>query len=202
MINTIIFDLGGVLIDWNPKYLFNKIFKEEAEAEHFLNTICTPEWNEEQDGGRTIKEATETLVKEHPEHEENIRAYYTRWPEMLGGAIAGTVDIFEKLKQSNRYKIYALTNWSAELFGIALERYSCLQWFDGIVVSGTQKTRKPFPEFYNILLTRYNVKAAEAIFIDDNKRNVEAAIKLGIESILFTSANDLKNELEKRNILV
>src|SRR4051794_12367462 len=183
MINVIIFDLGGVLIDWNPEYLYRKIFVDESEMKHFLDKICTPEWNEEQDAGRTLQEATETLIKEYPEHEENIRKYYGRWDEMLGGAMEGTVEIFRKLKESRKFKIYALTNWSAETFPVALQRYEFLNWFDGVVVSGTEKKRKPFPEFYQILLDRYEVKREDALFIDDNLRNVDAAKEAGIDTI-------------------
>lgn len=200
MITTIIFDLGGVLIDWNPKYLYRKIFKDETEMNYFLEKICTPEWNEEQDAGRTLKEATEILIQQHSGHEENIRAYYNRWQEMLGGVIEGTVEIFIKLKESKKYKIYALTNWSAETFPIAMEQYELLSWFDGVVVSGTEKNRKPFPEFYQILLDRYDVKTEEAIFIDDNLRNVDAAKKLGLDAIRFTAPGALNEELLTRGI--
>src|SRR3954468_9379148 len=119
MITAIIFDLGGVLIDWNPEYLYRKIFKDEAEMKDFLGKVCTPEWNEEQDAGRTLKEATKVLIDGFPAHEENIRAYYDRWDEMLGGFIEGSVEIFRQLKESKKFKIYALTNWSAETFPIA-----------------------------------------------------------------------------------
>lgn len=200
MTTAIIFDLGGVLIDWNPVYLYRKIFKDESEMQHFLEKVCTSEWNEEQDAGRTLKEATDHLVKEYPEHEENIRAYYDRWQEMLAGPIEGTVEIFKKLKASKRYKIYALTNWSAETFPIALDRYEFLGWFDGIVVSGTEKNRKPFPKFYRTLLDRYNIKEEEALFIDDNIRNVEAAKQVGIDSILFITPEQLNEELSVRGI--
>lgn len=200
MITAIIFDLGGVLIDWNPEYLYRKIFKDESKMKHFLEKICTSEWNEEQDAGQTLKEATETLMKEYPDHEENILAYYGRWQEMLAGAIEGTVEIFEKLKDSQRFKIYALTNWSAETFPIAKQLYPFLGWFDGVVVSGTEKKRKPFPEFYRILLDRYGVKAEEALFIDDNIRNVEAAKQIGIDSIHFINPKHLIEDLSARGI--
>lgn len=201
MINTIIFDLGAVLIDWNPTYLYKKIFEREEEMHHFLKTICTPDWNEEQDAGRSLQEATDLLVKEFPDHEENINAFYGRWTEMLGDAIQDSVDIFKELKESNKYKIYALTNWSAETFPVALERFEFLNWFDGVVVSGTEMMRKPHPDFYKILLNRYQVNTENALFIDDNLRNVLAARELGIDSIHFQSPEQLHNELEKRMIL-
>lgn len=201
MINTIIFDLGAVLIDWHPFHLYKTIFSDEAEMKAFIDNICTNHWNEEQDGGRTLAEGTEILVKQFPEHEENIRAYYGRWIEMLNGPIDGTVEIFRRLKDSGEYKIYALTNWSYETFPIAQEKYDFLNWFDGVVVSGTERMRKPQPEFYQILLDRYNVKPEEAVFIDDNFRNIEAGRKLGIDSIHFTSPEELETELNKRQLL-
>ncbi|PSR52129.1 HAD family hydrolase [Adhaeribacter arboris] len=201
MIRTIIFDLGGVFIDWNPQYLYRKIFSNEEEMTYFLENICTPDWNEEQDGGRTIQEATDYLLAKHPEHADNIRVYYERWSEMLGGVIAGTVAIFKELKEKNKYNFYALTNWSAETYPIAQEKYDFLGWFDGVVVSGTEKDRKPFASFYQTLLNRYQVNPSEAIFIDDNQRNVHAAESLGIKSIPFTSPEALRQELNELNIL-
>ena len=198
MIKAIIFDLGGVLIDWNPKYLYKKIFKDESEMENFLNTICTNDWNEEQDGGRTLEEGTEYLVKKFPEHTEHIRAYYGRWEEMLNGPIDGTVEILKQLKQSGNYKIYALTNWSAETFPIAQQKYDFLNWFDGVVVSGTERMRKPNPAFFQILLDRYNLTAEEVLFIDDNFRNVKSALNMGVDSIHFISSEELRAELVDR----
>ena len=197
MINTIIFDLGAVLIDWNPHYMYRTIFTNEEEMKNFLATVCTPDWNEEQDAGRPIQEGTDLLVKQFPEHEENIRAFYSRWVEMLGGPFHDTVQIFKELKDSHQYKIYALTNWSAETFPVALARYDFLNWFDGIVVSGAEKMRKPAPEFYQILLDRHLVKPEESLFIDDNYRNIVAAEKMGIKSIHFTNAGALREKLKK-----
>jgi 2-haloacid dehalogenase len=201
MITTIIFDLGAVLIDWNPHYMYRTIFSDEEEMKNFLATVTTSDWNEEQDAGRSLNEGTEILVKQFPEHEANIRAFYTRWEEMLGEPFWDTVEIFKELKESNKYKIYALTNWSAETFPVALARYDFLNWFDGIVVSGAEKMRKPTPEFYQILLDRHQVKPEEALFIDDNYRNILAAEKLGIKSIHFTSAAELREELVEMSIL-
>lgn len=200
-IKTIIFDLGGVLIDWNPAYVFDALIPEEEKRKHFFTNVCTHDWNEEQDAGRTIKEANEVLIAKHPEWKEQIEAYYGRWEEMLGGPIEETVDIFRQLKATGRYKFYALTNWSAELFPIALKRYDFLHWFDGRLVSGEEKLRKPFPEFYQLLMDRFNIKKEEALFIDDNLRNAEAAEKFGIETIRFTSPAQLKEELKEKGIL-
>ena len=200
-INTIIFDLGGVLIDWNPSYVFDKLIEDELKRKHFFEKICTPEWNEEQDAGRTIKEANEILIAQHPEWKEYIEAYYSRWEEMLGGPVNETVEILRELKQSGKYKMYALTNWSAELFPIALGKYDFLHWFDGRLVSGEEKMRKPFREFYQLLIDRFNIKKEKAIFIDDNLRNAHAAEDFGLQTIHFKSSSQLKTELQQRGIL-
>ncbi|HVF96639.1 MAG TPA: HAD family phosphatase [Flavisolibacter sp.] len=199
--NTIIFDLGGVLIDWNPAYVFDKLIEDEEKRSHFFANVCTAEWNEEQDAGRTIKEANEVLVAKHPEWKNHIEAYYGRWEEMLGGPIEETVNIFRQLKESGRYKFYALTNWSAELFPIALQRYDFLHWFDGRLVSGEEKMRKPFPEFYQLLLDRFHINKEEAVFIDDNLRNAEAAEKFGIKTIRFLNPAQLQKDLQDMGIL-
>lgn len=199
--DTIIFDLGAVLIDWNPRYLYRKIFKTEEEIDWFLQNICTSEWNEEQDAGRSFEEATEILVKQHPDHEDAIRAWYGRWQETIIGSIPMTIDILRELKDKNGHRLYALTNWSSETFPWALERFEFLQWFEGIVVSGHEKTRKPFPEFYKILFDRYQVNPGNAIFIDDNLRNVHAGNELGMQSIHFKSPEELRIDLKKLGVL-
>lgn len=201
MINTIIFDLGAVLIDWNPDYMYRSIFADEQEMRDFLTTVTTSDWNEEQDAGRSLQEGTDWLINKHPQHETNIRAFYGRWIEMLGEAFHGTVEVFKELKDGGKYKIYALTNWSAETFPMAQQKFDFLNWFDGVVVSGTEKMRKPAPEFYQILLDRYNVNPTESLFIDDNYRNILAAEKMGINCIHFTSAEKLREELVAKEIL-
>ncbi len=200
-INTIIFDLGAVLIDWNPKHLYRKIFKTEEEIDWFLENICTSAWNEEQDAGRSFESATEILVSKFPEHELAIRAWYGRWPETIKGPSQETVDILEQIKLSGKFRLYALTNWSAETFPWALERFEFLHWFEGIVVSGHEKTRKPFPEFYQILFDRYKINPATSLFIDDNLRNIEAGRTLGLPGIHFQTSQQLKEELEKIKII-
>ncbi|MEP6725678.1 MAG: HAD-IA family hydrolase, partial [Bacteroidota bacterium] len=175
-------------------------FESREKRDYFFSTVCNSDWNEEQDAGRPISEGTEELIKKFPEWEQPIRDFYGRWTEMLRGTIPETVEILRKLKQSGKYKLYALTNWQAELFQIALVRHSFLYWFDGRLVSGVEKTRKPFPEFYNLLLSRYTITAAHAIFIDDNLRNVAAAEAVGIKSIHFQSPVQLATALKELKI--
>lgn len=201
MIDTIIYDLGGVLIDWNPMYVYKDYFENEEQQRYFFEQVCTSDWNEAQDAGRSIAEATQERIQKFPEWEQAIRDYYGRWEEMLGGPIEDSVEVFRQLKDSGNVKLYALTNWSAETFPIALGRYDFLHWFDGRVVSGEEKTRKPYPEFYQILLDRYSVDVSKTVFIDDNARNVAAAMNLGIDSIHFKDAHSLKAELIQRNLL-
>ncbi|HNU14778.1 MAG TPA: HAD-IA family hydrolase, partial [Chitinophagaceae bacterium] len=155
----------------------------------------------EQDAGRSIVEATQLLVSEFPDWEKPIRDYYGRWTDMLNGPVQDTVEIFRMLRDSNKFKQYALTNWQANLFDIALVRYDFLHWFQGRVVSGEEKTRKPFPDFYKRLLDRYNVDPSTAIFIDDNLRNVKAAEELGIKSIHFHNPGQLKQAFSDIHIL-
>ena len=200
-INTAIFALAGVLIDWNPRYVYRTIFKTEEEIDWFFENVATHDWNENQDAGYPIAKATEELIAQHPEWEKEIKAYYGRWEEMLGGPIHETVEIFKQLKQIQGLKIYALTNWSAETFHIALARYDFLHWFDGRVVSGDEKTRKPFHEFYQRLLERYNVDPEKALFIDDNLRNVKAAEELGIKGIHFIDPGKLAEQLKALNLI-
>jgi len=201
-VNTIIWDLGGVLVDWNPHYVFHETYFESAEKRnYFFEHICTHDWNEQQDAGRSIVEATQELVAQFPEWEKEIRDYYGRWTDMLNGPLHGTVSIFRELIDSGKYKHYALTNWQADLFNIALVRYNFLHWFDGRVVSGVEKVRKPFPAFYQRLLDRYQVAPANAVFIDDNLRNVKAAEEMGIKSIHFHNPGQLRAELQQLSLI-
>jgi 2-haloacid dehalogenase len=198
---NIVFDLGGVLVDWNPDYVYKKIFiNDEDKMRWFYQNICTSDWNEEQDAGRGLTEATELLVKKFPDHEENIRAYYGRWEEMLGGPIVGTVEILRRLKQNQEIKLYALTNWSHETFPIALKRYDFLHWFDGRLVSGEEKTRKPYKEIYELLIKKFDIDPSRSIYLDDNKRNLYPAAELGFHTIHFQSPAQFEEELRKAGV--
>jgi len=193
--------LGGVLIDWNPRHLYRKIFKTDTEMEWFLQHVCTNDWNEKQDGGRSFEEATSELLIKFPEHENPIRAWYNRWEETVNGSIAGTVEILSQIRESKKFRLYALTNWSEQTFPWALKNFDFLHWFEGIVVSGHEKTRKPFPEFYQILLDRYKIDPAKSIFIDDVPRNILGGQAVGIAGVHFQSPSQLKLELRKLGVL-
>lgn len=202
-IDTIIFDLGGVLIDWNPEYVFLDAFnRDRKKMQWFFDTICTMHWNENQDAGYPIKQATSDLVKQFPEHKKYIEMYYGQWEKMLGGEISGTVKILKTLLKSKKYKVVALTNWSNETFPIAKQRFEFLSWFEGIVVSGDEKTRKPFKKIFDITLNRFSIKAENAIFIDDSLRNIEAANALGINGIQFKNPQELISSLKTFNIYI
>ncbi len=200
-IKTIIFDLGGVLIDWNPDYVYNTIFDKPEDKKWFYDNICTSDWNEEQDAGRSLTDATALLVSQFPEQEANIRAYYDRWTEMLRGPIQETVDVFRELKDRGEYQILALTNWSAETFPIALERYDFLHWFDGRVVSGEEKTRKPYIDIYQTLVNRFNVDPTKALYTDDNSRNLLPAKELGMYTVHFQDPAQFRKALVDLKVL-
>ena len=200
-IKNIIFDLGAVLIDWNPDYVFKDVFKDEEKLAWFYREICTMDWNENQDAGYPLAQATEERVALFPQYEDWIRMYYGRWEEMLGEAIEGTVQLLKQCVDDPELKVVALTNWSAETFPVALKKFDFLKWFEGIVVSGEEMTRKPFPEIYHTTLNRFNLEAEESLFIDDNKRNIEAASALGIQCIHFISPDQLKQELQKLKLI-
>jgi len=193
--NVVIFDFGGVLVDWNPRYLYSKLFGDDTEGmERFLTEVTTPEWNLQQDAGRSWDEAVRVLTEKHPDHAELIAAYQHRWEETLKGPIDDSLHILRELKEAG-HPLYGLTNWSNETFPIARERYDFFDWFDGIVVSGAEGAIKPDPQLYRTLLERYDIDPARAVFIDDNKTNVEAAEALGIHGIHFHTPAQLRAEL-------
>ena len=194
-INTVLFDLGNVLIDWNPMYVFHDMFDNPSDLDFFFQKVCTMDWNEDQDAGKLIADATAEKIIEYPEWKSAIEAYYGRWTEMLGGQITRTVDIHQELKVSGQYRLLGLTNWSAELFPIALDRYGFLHDFDGIVVSGEEGIRKPDPRIYQIVINRYRAVPEETVFIDDSLRNIQAAKESGFQVIHFRNPTQLRTEL-------
>ncbi|HNX83634.1 MAG: HAD family phosphatase [Bacteroidales bacterium] len=193
-ITSVVFDIGGVLIDWNPRHLFRKVFENEEEMEWFLANVCTYEWNVQQDGGKLFSVATAELQQKFPEYSDKIALYYGRWEEMLDGEIIGTVEIFRRLKSAGM-PLYALSNWSHEAFPVAYNRYGFMKEFDGLVVSGYEKLLKPDHAIYRVLMDRYSINPAESVYIDDNKPNAIAATELGFNAIHFSSPDQLRGEL-------
>jgi len=198
---TVVFDLGGVLIDWNPRHLYRKLFAgDEAAMEEFLATVCTPAWNVMQDAGRTFAEGAALLKARHPDRAALIDAYGARFGEMMAGEIAGSVAILEELHRRG-VALYALSNWSRETFPFAQERFAFLERFRGVVISGEVGHVKPEPGIYRHLLERFAIDPARAIFIDDVAGNAEAARPFGIHPIHFTSPAALERELRDLRLL-
>ena len=198
MIKDIVFDFGGVLFDWNPRYLYRTYFKDESETEYFLSHICTSDWNAEQDRGRPFDEGIGLLLKQYPQYAEPIRMFKDKWELMVRGELPRSVELLKRLKAEG-FGIYGLTNWSAETIPSIYSKYEFLKLFDGIVVSGEEKLAKPDPEIYKILLKRYNLTAENALFIDDNSANIEAAKQLGFETVLF---DDIENVSRRISALI
>jgi 2-haloacid dehalogenase len=201
-INTVIFDLGNVLIRWNPRNLFRKIFQnDEAGMERFLTEVCNTEWNEQQDRGRLWKDAIAEAINRSPSDERYIRTYFDRWEETLGGAIEETVTILEQLRDLD-IRLLALTNWSGETFHVAEANFPFLTLFEGIVVSGRERLIKPDPAIYQLIIDRYKLNPASTVFIDDTLHNVDSAVREGIHGIHFKGADDLRIQLKALGIVL
>ena len=195
---TVVFDIGNVLIAWDPRNLYRRFFKgREEDMEWFLSNVCTPAWNVEQDRGRSFADAVELLVKEHPpELHPMIRAFDTDWHETISGPIHGSVDILKALKRNN-VPVFAITNWNQDKFREARKRFDFLNSFDGIMVSGDERLLKPDREIFELFYARYGVKPEAAVFIDDSLRNVEGARAAGMHALHFTSADTLARDLRE-----
>jgi 2-haloacid dehalogenase len=199
MITTIIFDFGGVLIDWNPRNLYRRYFDTTDEMENFLDEIDFPAWNLQQDRGRPFSEGVRELSARYPHYAALIRAFHEHWEESVGNPIEGTVDILRKVKQLG-YAVYGLSNWSAETFPRALAKFDFLRLLDGYIISGDVKSTKPDPLIFRLALERFGHRAEDCLFIDDSWANIEAASVLGIPGIHFQGSPQLQQELERRGI--
>ncbi|MDE2385753.1 MAG: HAD family phosphatase [Alphaproteobacteria bacterium] len=197
---NVVFDLGMVLIEWDPRHLYRKVFKDEAEMEWFLAYVCHPEWNLEQDRGRSFDDAVAEATARHPDHAAAIAMYRDRWHEMVPGAIQGTVAILEELHAKGT-PLYAITNWNGDTFRATKLRFPFLDLFRDIVVSGDEKLLKPEPEIFHRLARRAHIKLEDSIFIDDSLKNVKGAEAVGMKGHHFTSPEKLRAELEKLGIL-
>ncbi len=183
-VKNVVFDFGGVLIDWNQRYLYRKVFASEEEMEWFLANVCTSEWNARQDAGRPFAEGIAEAKAQYPQYSEQIEMFWSRWIEMVGGEIQENTDWLRRLKAEG-YGIYGLTNWSAETLPQVMESYDFFSLFDGIVVSGEEHLLKPDPRIYRVLLNRYHLNPAECLFVDDNPQNVAAAKHIGMWGLTF-----------------
>ena len=194
-ISAVAFDIGGVLLEWNPRYLYRKLFgADEVAMEQFLAEVCTPEWNARLDAGRPFAEAVAELVATHPDRAPLIEAYHRRWPEMLGSEVPGTVEILRELRTAG-FPTYALSNWSAETFPLTQSRFTFLREMDGVLISGEAGAGKPDPAIFREFLRRFDLVAGETVFIDDWDRNIATARGLGMVAIQFTDAATLRTEL-------
>jgi len=201
MIKNIIFDFGGVLIDWNPLHLYNRYFLgDEAKARWFIDNICTMEWNVQMDAGKPFTDGIRELTALHPEWADAIAAYRARWQEMIGGPIPGMTDVVHKLKDAG-YHVFGLSNWSWETLSTIIDDYPVIKELEGVVISGLEYVIKPQPEIYRLLLERYRLKADECVFIDDNLANVQGAEAVGIHGLLFAGPEMLKEEFKKLHIM-
>jgi 2-haloacid dehalogenase len=205
-IKAVVFDFGGVLIDWNPEYLYCQLIPDETERRWFLTHVCSMDWVIRQDGGQPIVEATDELIAKFPDHAALIRAFYERWHEMVAGVLEEGVAIMEKLEAAH-VPLFGLTNWSAETFPYAWEHYPVLRRFRDIVVSGRVKLAKPDPAIFAEMRQRIEaqlpgIQADELVFIDDNLKNAEAAIALGWHGVHHTGAARTEAKLRELGLPV
>ena len=199
--DTVLFDLGAVLIDWNPRYLYQPLFNGDDQAmERFLAEIVPPEWNLQIDAGKPFSEAVAERIRDHPQHAELIALWKDNWTRMLREAIVESVAILGELRQRG-HRLYALTNWSAETFPVARAKFGFLDWFEDIVVSGEVKLAKPDPRIFALTIKRCGLDPARTVFIDDSPRNVEAGRNAGLQALHFTGAQQLRAELVQLGLL-
>ena len=196
MIKNIIFDFGGVLLDWNPHYLYDPYFGDVEKAEWFLTNICTYPWNAQHDAGKPVAEGTTELVAQYPEWEKEIRMYYSEFEKMLSGQIADMEEYIKELK-GRGFRIYGLSNWSVETFAMIRPKYPILDLMEDMVISGKEKVMKPDAKIYQIALSRFGIKPEESVFIDDNVNNIIGCEAAGIHGIVFKDAGQLRSDLEK-----
>lgn len=199
-LQAVVFDVGGVLLDWSPEYLYRRLIPDKGERRRFLTEVCSPEWNLAQDAGRTWGEAVAELTTRFPEQEDLIAAYDRNWEEMVAGAFDDTVELLEDLRRED-LAVYGLTNFSAEKWSIAVEQWPFLGTFDGVVVSGEEGVTKPDPRIYQILLDRFELEPGATFYVDDQLQNVEQARVLGLQAELFRDADTLRRQLSTRGVL-
>ncbi|GAA1122870.1 HAD-IA family hydrolase [Kribbella jejuensis] len=199
MTDAVVFDIGGVLLDWSPTYLYADLIPDEEERTHFLTNVATPAWNHKQDEGRPWAEAVAELKSLHPEHAEWIEAYDTGWLKMVKGVFEDTAAVLTELQPAG-VPTYALTNFSAEKWEIAKDAFGVLRHFDGEIVSGVEKIAKPDEKIYRILIERFGLDPARTFYTDDMAYNVDGARAVGLDAEVFTGASDLRAQLRDRGL--
>lgn len=200
-IQAILFDFGNVLLEWNPRHVYRRYFPNDEEAmENFLREVNFMDWNAQQDKGRTFAEGVAILSQQFPHYSGLIQAYHENWIDSIGEDFKGTVDILKRLKQAG-YSLYGLSNWSAETFPIARQKYNFFDLLDDIIISGEVGSIKPEPEIFEIALSRIGKPAGECLFIDDSLTNIEQARKMGFATIHFQSPEQLEQELNELQLL-
>ncbi|WP_445679459.1 HAD family hydrolase [Radicibacter daui] len=198
--DIVVFDIGGVLLDWDPRYLYRQLIHDEDEREQFLSTVCTMAWNEEQDRGRSFDQAVTDLVLVHPDKADLIHAYNTRWPEMISGPILRTVELLEQLDEAG-VPIYALTNFNDIKFQLARSLFPFLNRFKGVVVSAEEKLIKPDPAIWKVLFERYELDPARCLYTDDRLDNCQVAASLGMHAVHFTGPAALEKALKQFGLM-
>ncbi|HVA52519.1 MAG TPA: HAD family phosphatase [Acidimicrobiales bacterium] len=198
-IEAVVFDVGGVLLDWNPRHLYRKLIADEAAMEWFLEEVCSPAWHAPHDRGLSTAASCGELASQYPEYSELIWAWSRRSEEMIGGVDTGTVEVLRAVKE-NGLPCFALTNMEAETYPLRLRRYAFLRWFDGTVVSGREGVAKPDPAIFTRLLDRFGLMARTTLMIDDTEENLTAARKLGMQTVQFRSSRELETQLESAGL--
>ena len=196
-IKNVVFDFGGVLLDWNPRYFYKSIFNDDQKMEYFLQNIATSTWNAQMDKGRSFEECMKELAEQYPEYKDPIMLYRKGWETMLKGPIESGIRVLDAVMNAQKFKVYGLTNWSAETFPGTFNKYKFLQKFEGIVVSGEEQMIKPEKGIYLTLIERYNLVPEETFFMDDNIQNVETALSRGINAVQFTGTDKNLEQIAK-----
>ena len=201
-IDAVAFDVGGVLVDWDPRHLYHKVFADADRMESFLREVCTPAWLAQHDLGVPFCSSIPALVSAFPEWANEIQAWEDRFEEMWNGPVPGSVEVFAALRASdNRVPIYAATNWGSDNWRLAKTLFPFLEWFDGELVSGDVRLLKPDRRFFDLLVRRFNLTPSSTLYIDDNPENVRAASQKGLVVCHFTSPERLARRLEDLGLL-
>ncbi len=199
-IEAVVFDLGGVLIDWDPRYMYRQLFADPADMEEFLASVCTPDWHRAHDLGADITQSCEQLALRYPERRDMIMVWAERGEEMVAGQFDDPVELLSELKASGM-PCYALSNMEPDAFEVRLARFGFMQWFDGHVISGLEGVAKPDRRIFEILLRRHGLRPERCVFIDDQPRNVDAARYLGLVALHFSSVPQLRQDLQALGVL-